>query len=71
MATSECFVLKDVGGMDAEAEPTGTKLQEHVLNSEAARRVKYMDVFYKYLRRATECDTSDNAIYNLTLRRFD
>ena len=41
-------------GMDAEPKATGTKLQEQVLNSEAARRVKYRDVFYKYLRRAVK-----------------
>ena len=38
--------------MDAAVELTWTKLQEHVLNSEAARRVKYMDVFYTYSQRA-------------------
>jgi hypothetical protein len=40
--------------MDVVAEPSWTKLQEHVLNSEAARRVKYMDVFYTSSRRGKE-----------------
>ena len=40
--------------MDGEVEPTGTKLQEHVLNCEAARRAKYTDVFCTYSRRPEE-----------------
>lgn len=38
----------------AEPKATGTKPQERVLHSEAARRGKYKDVFYKYSRRGAE-----------------
>ncbi len=38
----------------AGVEPTGTKPQERVLHSEAARRVKYKDVFYTSARRGEE-----------------
>ena len=46
--------LQTFCSMDAVVEPTWTKLQEQVLNSEAARRGKYKDVFYTYLRRVAQ-----------------
>mgnify|MGYP007100933251 CR=1 FL=1 len=40
--------------MDVLAKATGTKLQEQVLHSVAARRVTHRDVSYTYLRRFAE-----------------
>ena len=53
--------LKPISRREAGVEPTWTKPQERVLHSEAARRGKYKDVFYKYSRRGEERSTEFSA----------
>ena len=53
--------LKPISRREAGVEPTGTKPQERVLHSEAARRGKNKDVFYKSSRRGDERNTKFSA----------
>ena len=53
--------LKPISRREAGVEPTWIKPQEQVLHSEAARRGKYKDVFYKYSQRGEERNTEFSA----------
>ena len=62
------YRLRPLDPMDGISEPTGTKLQEQVLHSAAARRVKYMDVFYRVF---TACRRRIYSIAIAKRKRFD